>query len=74
MMQVCLCGTQPGYRHEPDCPYPLFRGSDTQQDMWYAAREAARERIAAYREAAQHVADEDAAHDDDVGGNGCDLS
>ena len=68
MMQVCLCGAQPGYPHAHDCPYPFYRGSDTQQDIWYSAREVARERLAAYREQAQCMADEDAAHDGEAGG------
>ena len=26
MFQICLCGAQPGYPHNWDCPYPLYAG------------------------------------------------
>ncbi len=42
-MNICMCGYQPGAAgHEPYCPYPLFRGTQQQEDQWMAAFHAAR--------------------------------
>lgn len=39
-MNICLCGSQAGYPHNEDCPYPLYRGSDQQLAEWQALFEA----------------------------------
>lgn len=39
-MNVCYCGTQAGYPHWPDCPYPLFHATPAQERDWTAKREA----------------------------------
>jgi hypothetical protein len=33
-MNICLCGTQAGYPHDKLCPYPLYRGSEEQEQRW----------------------------------------
>jgi hypothetical protein len=43
MIQSCMCGAHRGYRHCWDCPYPLFLGSDEEQEQWMAARDQLRE-------------------------------
>ncbi len=40
MFQICLCGTQPGYQHAADCPYPLYRCTEKEEDKWEDARKA----------------------------------
>jgi hypothetical protein len=30
--KICLCGTQPGYPHAFDCPYPLYISKPSQSD------------------------------------------
>lgn len=40
MLNVCYCGKQAGYPHAPDCPYPLFRGSDEEVERWENTRQA----------------------------------
>jgi hypothetical protein len=43
-MNICMCGYQPGAaRHAEDCPYPLFRGSERDEDAWMDAREEKRD-------------------------------
>lgn len=38
-----MCGYQPGdHAHRLTCPYPLFRGSERDQDAWCAAEEQKR--------------------------------
>ena len=37
-MNICYCGSQAGYPHAADCPYPFFRGTVEDEDDWYAAR------------------------------------
>jgi hypothetical protein len=39
-MNICLCGTQAGYPHKPECPYPLYRGTDAMYEAWDKARDA----------------------------------
>ena len=34
MFQICLCGAQPGYPHDPCCPRPLFRATEQQAQEW----------------------------------------
>lgn len=34
----CLCGTQAGYLHKADCPYPLYRADEKEQVTWDKAR------------------------------------
>lgn len=34
MLNICMCGTQAGYPHDPSCPYPLFRASDEDAEKW----------------------------------------
>ena len=41
-MNICMCGTQASYPHAPDCPYPLFRGSQADQKAWESARQQLR--------------------------------
>jgi hypothetical protein len=38
MLNLCLCGSEAGYPHEKDCPYPLFRASDQAWEDWRTAR------------------------------------
>jgi hypothetical protein len=40
MFNVCYCGKQAGYPHAPDCPYPLFRGTDEDVARWENTRRA----------------------------------
>lgn len=39
MFNICLCGSQDGYPHRADCPYPLFRYNDTDYRKWRDAQE-----------------------------------
>ena len=34
-MNICFCGTQAGYPHDPTCPYPMYRGD---QQGWQRQR------------------------------------
>ena len=38
-MNICYCGSQAGYPHALDCPYPLFRGSERDVEEWERERE-----------------------------------
>lgn len=38
-MNICMCGTEAGYPHRADCPYPLYRCSAAQEAAWEAARD-----------------------------------
>ena len=40
MVNICYCGTQASYPHEKWCPYPLYRGSEAQEEAWVRARDA----------------------------------
>lgn len=40
--QICYCGTQPGYPHPADCPYPLFTAVEKEEKKWQQAREKLR--------------------------------
>jgi hypothetical protein len=40
MFNVCYCGKQAGYGHAPDCPYPLFLGTDEDVARWENTRRA----------------------------------
>lgn len=62
-MNICMCGYQPGdYAHRPFCPYPLFRGTEADEQAWTAAEAAVRDaaqiitgrKLAAVREAFDH--------------------
>ena len=33
-INICLCGTEAGYPHDPFCPYPLFRGTERMMAHW----------------------------------------
>ena len=37
----CLCGAQPGYGHEPRCPFPYYRDTGPRASEWYARAAAA---------------------------------
>lgn len=37
-MNICMCGTQAGYPHTQDCPRPLYRGSEADQEQWERER------------------------------------
>ena len=43
-MNICYCGTQAGYPHDPDCPRPLYRATQQETEKWERER---RERHAA---------------------------
>ena len=38
-MNICMCGVQAGYPHAPNCPYPLYHGTETQYAAWRRAYE-----------------------------------
>lgn len=38
-MNICYCGTAAGYPHRDECPYPLFRGTPTDELRWEEARQ-----------------------------------
>jgi precorrin-3B methylase len=39
-MNFCMCGSQAGYPHEHDCPYPLYNcRSEEREREWLKARE-----------------------------------
>lgn len=44
-INICHCGAQSGYPHSPDCPYPLYRGSEAAVEAWQDARTAKREAL-----------------------------
>lgn len=46
MFNLCYCGSAAGYPHAADCPYPLFRATESEEDRWFAAREALADRTA----------------------------
>lgn len=56
-MNLCLCGAQDGYPHYPDCPYPLFRATEAQEETWVNCYEA----IKAKQQATQRILDRRAA-------------
>ena len=33
-MNICGCGASAGYPHKPECPRPLYRGSDADWIAW----------------------------------------
>lgn len=39
MFNICLCDTEAGYTHKPECPYPLYGGTMDECQRWYAARD-----------------------------------
>ena len=41
-MNICLCGAEASYPHEPDCPYPLYRATCEQEQLWMQAQEERR--------------------------------
>jgi len=41
--QVCLCGTQPGYPHAADCPFPLYHSGEEAMARWDRERALLRE-------------------------------
>lgn len=41
-MNICWCGAQAGYPHDEFCPYPLYRGSEKQEQDWQSKWEANR--------------------------------
>ena len=49
-MNICYCGTQAGYPHRDECPYPLFRAVPAEEYRWEAARQARAEALALVRE------------------------
>lgn len=42
--QICQCGTQPGYLHDRDCPYPYFRDEMAGVNRWIIERDRVRRR------------------------------
>lgn len=44
-MNICYCGSQAGYPHAPDCPYPLYHTSEKKELEWLAAREELRRQM-----------------------------
>lgn len=34
----CMCGVQAGYPHYAECPYPLFRGTEQDEQKWMEAK------------------------------------
>ena len=34
---ICQCGSQDGYPHKEDCPYPYFRNDEKGVEKWEAA-------------------------------------
>ncbi len=38
VFNTCYCGSQASYPHSHDCPYPLFRASEREEDKWLQAR------------------------------------
>jgi len=36
--QICKCGTEPGYPHRWDCPFPCFIHTGAPSDNWRDAR------------------------------------
>jgi len=42
-MNICMCGTQNGYLHAVDCPFPYFGQSESLQKIWLRDREILRE-------------------------------
>jgi hypothetical protein len=41
-MNLCLCGSEAGYPHDGDCPYPLFRATEAQERAWQYHRDRKR--------------------------------
>jgi len=41
-MNICLCGAEAGYPHDKDCPYPLYKATHEQYQVWIQARKARR--------------------------------
>lgn len=41
-MNICMCGQQDGFGHALDCPRPLYRGTEAQQEAWGRDRDANR--------------------------------
>ena len=33
-MNLCGCGASAGYPHKPECPRPLYRGSEADWNAW----------------------------------------
>lgn len=44
-MNICYCGQQAGYPHNPTCPYPLYRATAKMEDEWYNARRERQNRL-----------------------------
>jgi len=44
-INICACGAEPGYLHEAECPFPLYRGNIEDQNRWYKLRNELRNRI-----------------------------
>lgn len=49
MIQICHCGTQPGYPHDAACPFPLYTDDNASVEKW------ARERAAVLRDLTDRV-------------------
>ena len=37
---ICPCGTQAGYPHAPECPYPQYNPTEVQLEKWEQAKKA----------------------------------
>ena len=42
-MNLCQCGAQATYPHDPFCPYPLYRCTDLQWHTWEESYRAKRD-------------------------------
>ena len=34
-MNICMCGTQAGYPHDQNCPWPYFGSNEQEQERWF---------------------------------------
>ncbi len=53
-INICLCGTQAGYPHEKDCPFPYFGNDERMIQRWKDTQEANIERGRWYKELLEH--------------------
>ncbi len=37
MLNICMCGAQAGYPHDPLCPYPYYGGDVKKESAWMDA-------------------------------------
>lgn len=46
-MNICMCGIQAGYPHDPLCPYPYYGRNTEQESKWMDAYRAKKQDIEA---------------------------